>query len=233
MKHLVICAGDSWSIDTYYTAANLEFYPPQQSLAHQLQRSLGSDVTVASWAQQGSNLTAQTQRLLQGVEHAAKQTRITVVMGWTDWARELNGNVRTWRFEHPEYSRDYAQSRASALRIQQQCVDKLRKLHMLHWGGHSHVPELDFPNTHTVIAEDYCASLGHPPSTTGTLTYYKPTLELFPDTDVGVAKRVDKSNARIRKYRHSHPRDYPDGGHLAWDRYDKLVNTICKHCTES
>jgi len=233
MKHTIIVAGDSWSIDTYHTARNLEFYPPQQSLAHQLQRRLGNRVTVASWAQQGSNLTAQTKRLLQGIEHDEQHLQITVVMGWTDWSRELNGNVHTWRFEHSEYSQDYAESRASALKIQQQCVNSLSDVHMLHWGGHSHVPQLKFPTNHTVIEPDYCASLGHPPSTTGTLTYYKPTLELFPATDPGLAKRIDKQNARVRKYRHRHPREYPDGGHLAWDRYDKLVNTICKHCTES
>ena len=233
MTHVVIVAGDSWSIDNFYDVRNVEFYPPQQSLAHQLQQRLGTATLVTSWALQGTNLTAQTERLRQGTEHALAHTQITVVMGWTDWARELNGSVYTGRFEHPEYSPDYAQSRASALGIQQECVDQLSNLHMLHWGGHSHVPELDFPNNHTVIAEDYCASLGHPPSTTGTLTYYKPTLELFPDTDPRLAKRVDKQNRKIIEYRHSHPRDYPDGGHLAWDRYDELVNTICKHCTES
>jgi hypothetical protein len=233
MTQIVIVAGDSWSINNFYDVRNVEFYPPPQSLANQLQTRLGRGAIVTSWATQGTNLTTQTERLLQGTEHALGQYAITVVMGWTDWARELNGNVHTFRFQHPDYHPDYEQSRRVAHGIQQQCVDSLSHLRMLHWGGHSHVPQLEFPTNHTVIEPDYCASLGHPASTTGTLTYYKPTLELFPDTDPGLAKRVDKQNQTMIEYRHSHPREYPDGGHLAWDRYTKLVNTICKHCTES
>lgn len=233
MTHTVIVAGDSWSINNFYDVRNVEFYPPQQSLERQLQQRLGTSSTVTSWAMQGTNLTAQTQRLLQGIEHASKHTRITVVLGWTDWARELDGCVHSFRFHHKAYNPDYVRSRAAALKIQQQCVDSLSDVHMLHWGGHSHVPQLEFPTNHTVIEPDYCASLGHPASTTGTLTYYKPTLELFPRTDPEIAKRTDQQNQTIIEYRHSHPREYPDGGHLAWDRYEKLVNTICKHCIES
>jgi hypothetical protein len=236
MRDLVIISGDSWSIDTFHRLDTIEFYPPYYSLARSLERKNVAH-TVVSWGEQGWDVVHCVNRILKGIEnydYTDYWDRVTIVYSWTDWSRIFHRNVfsKTWGnldLWHP----DYIQARDLALDITQQELNKIPSdIRVLHWGGHAVVDKtVNLGKNHTVMYTDYCAHLGFKKSTstTGTLSWPDPTLELFPDTDPHLANTIDKKNKRIRNNQKRRPKEFPDGGHLNWRYYDKLVDTIAKY----
>lgn len=232
-KKILIVAGDSWSIDNFYDQLNIEFYPPYNSLSRQLQTAC-PDYIVTSWAEQGSSIISQTQRICRGLHK--NQADVTVLLSWTDWSRCFNFNHITGRGKDTSLPRSYATARSQAIGFSQRAIDSIPSwVRVLHWGGHSEVPkEIVLPPNHHLLYRDYCAQVfGDPSNTTGTLTYYMPTLKLFPNTSKMLAERIDCENTAVLKHRTKKGYTwYPDGGHLSWHLYKDLIQTTAKYLHE-
>lgn len=228
---VIIIAGDSWSSNSLRSTASLEFYNHRNCLAQQLRNRLDPAVLVDTWAECGNSDHQQLSLLVQGLRHTPADWRITVVFGWSDWTRNTECD---WRAE--SVSKDWQTARRTSL---DRCVQLLRELEcerVLHWGGQGQTPREIIPATHTVLYQDYAhEQFGHPPNRAGMLT--KATSDPnntvqrhFPDTNTKLARELDRSTRKLITYKHSHPRQYPDLGHLAWDLYaplaDKIVNTL-------
>ena len=55
---------------------------------------------------------------------------------------------------------------------------------------------------------------------------WQPTLEIFPRSDRKLVKRWEKAHTRLKTYRDRNPKQFPDGGHLAWNLYGPLIDKI-------
>jgi hypothetical protein len=109
---------------------------------------------------------------------------------------------------------------------------------VLHWGGQAECWLPDPRRHHTVIYSDYVReTLGSPENTTGLVTYAArlpiSLSELFPFTPRHELEDLVQRTDSVLHWRDSNSRMFPDGIHLQFNRYTKLVNTICKHYTGS
>ena len=87
---------------------------------------------------------------------------------------------------------------------------------------------------HTVIYSDYTRqTLGSPDNTTGLVTYAArlpiSLSELFPLTPKHELEDLVHRTDCVRDWRDRKSRLYPDGIHLAFERYAPLVKTIQEH----
>ena len=232
-----IILGDSWSSTSLNTLLSTQFYPFDHSLFMHMRARYGRDVHC--WAEAGQSDLHQLQRLrwgLRGCEH----TPVRVLWGWTDWSRCIGFDSNSRRFlPSPHRSDNYT---VNLNIIQQLMLENfqdpvLANVEFYHWGGHSPVwfNSADAPGTHTVITHDFAHSHCGAPKNSGISTYVgvardnnwtHSVQDLWPTTPDETAQRLERLLLKHHNWRQRSPKLYPDGGHLAWKNYSKLVQLL-------
>lgn len=243
---MIIILGDSFSADipnAGLAAQHPRMYPVNKCLRAQLEAATGD--SVLNFAMGGANDLHQARLLTRCLEENTGHTApITVVWGWSDWCRILwepnfpsvNGNFEA---QTGTYTGDQALCRS----IIRECLDRIDELlptgsSVLHWGGQAECWLPEPRHRHTVIYSDYLReTLGQPVNTTGLVTYAArlpiSLSGLFPCTAQHELEDLVYTTDCVRDWRDKKSQLFPDGIHLQFDRYSKLVNTICKHYTGS
>ena len=239
---MIIILGDSFSADipnAGLAAQHPRMYPVQQCLRAQLEAATGE--SVLNFAMGGANDLHQARLLTRCLqENTGHTSPITVVWGWSDWCRILwepdfpsvNGNFEV---QTGSYAGDLALCRS----IMRECLDRIDQLlpkgsRVLHWGGQAECWLPGARDHHTVIYSDYTRqTLGSPDNTTGLVTYAArlpiSLSELFPLTPKHELEDLVHRTDCVRDWRDRKSRLYPDGIHLAFERYAPLVKTIQEH----
>lgn len=243
---MIIILGDSFSADipnAGLAAQHPRMYPVRKCLRAQLEAATGD--SVLNFAMGGANDLHQARLLTRCLQENTGHTApITVVWGWSDWCRILwEPNFPSVQEGFEAQTGTYAGDQALCRSIMRECLDSIDELlpkgsRVLHWGGQAECWLPEPRRHHTVIYPDYARqTLGSPENTTGLVTYAArlpiSLSELFPLTPQHELEDLVQRTDGVRDWRDRNHRLFPDGIHLQFDRYTKLVNTICKHYTGS
>ncbi len=231
-----IILGDSWSSTSLNTLEARQFYPFDHCLFQHMRSRYGRDVEC--WAAPGESDLHQLERLCWGLKGYDEPVR--VLWGWTDWARCVGFDSNSRRFlASPHQHDNYDVNRKI---IQQLMRDRLRdpvlsRVEFYHWGGNSSVwlPMNGLEGNHTVVTHDFAQSHCGAPRNPEISTYIgvprsnSPThrvQDLWPTTARDRADVLERLLLKHHNWRQRNPKLYPDGGHLAWKNYTKLVQLL-------
>lgn len=229
-----IILGDSWSSTSLNTMLTHEFYPFDHSLFQHMRSRYGRDVHC--WAEAGQSDLHQLQRLRRGLR-GCEHTPVRVLWGWTDWSRCVGFDTNSRRFLPSPHQHDNYSTNLKI--IQQLMLENFRdpvltNVEFYHWGGHAPVwfNADDAPGSHTVITHDFAQSHCGAPKNSGISTHVgvakgnNSVQDLWPTTPVETAQRLERLLLKHHNWRQRNPKLYPDGGHLAWKNYTKLVQLL-------
>lgn len=223
---MIVLLGDSWSSDSLsYGNKSSVFYCESVSLRTQIECATGQPVINLS--QQGASQTESLKRLLHTVLDCSQE--ITALMAATDCFRQLTPN---------EKFNDYDSALAWC---KQDLTDWFKTIALshpnikwYHWGGQNCVWYEDcIPSTHTVLYKDYAHECWRAEtSETGLHTWWNSLHTVmarrFPCTPKRDKKYLTRKTLNTMCSRLLNRDLFEDGGHLNWQRYDRLVQRFVK-----
>ena len=163
---------------------------------------------------------------------------VKILWGWTDWTRCLgydwdNCCYMEPRMHDPAIQICYEKVQSELVRCWNE-INNVHKLTVYHWGGKGRVWLEDMSRlkgTHHILYRDYPHECYNTPTNYAMSSHldfegWQSTLEIFPRSDRKLVKRWEKAHAGLKTYRDRNPKQFPDGGHLAWNLYGPLIDKI-------
>jgi hypothetical protein len=234
---MIYILGDSWSSTSI---DNDREYPPVFSLPERIRRGPLGHQGVTVLAEPGQN-NIDNLRKLSNLE--TRQGDI-VVMGWTDFGRDAGAPVSGGEGYVPTvpdgvntYEAHLAHARAE---IEPLLDSAAAEALWVHWGATSAI-WAELPDAHRVAYADYthteyncprrwpslhtwCSHIGNPSRILAHMTTaYTSSDEL---------ERAATGQSRVTRWSATMTDLVPDGGHLAWQHYDRLAQKITRTATE-
>ena len=231
-----IVLGDSWSAISLNNLLADEFYEFEDCIFNRLRNQFPKEI-VHPWAECGIGALEQLDRLRDATKGQPLDD-VKILWGWTDWTRCLgydwdNCCYMTPSMYDPNIQVCYEKVQSEFVRCWNE-INNIHKVTVYHWGGKGRVWLEDMTRlkgTHHILYRDYPHECYNTPSNYAMSSHldfvgWQPTLEIFPRSDRKLVKRWEKAHTRLKTYRDRNPKQFPDGGHLAWNLYGPLIDKI-------